>query len=241
MTTSRIRSLLFATIFALPFSANAITVDGDLSDLIAAIGGDPSLGNSASEAGNDAENNGFDITNSYVWFDWSNDTLYAGFETEGVVGDSCAPTGGGLCAVPTYQKLGFDSQETVSMQITLGSLVFDAGSIDAQTGSISGASVFGAPPLDQSGTAGGIDYAVSGTNDGVEFAISGLIAGGVDFDKNNPLDIALRFQAGSVTNPLLEDEAFVSATLVPIPAAVWLFGSGLIGLFGMRRFKANAE
>jgi hypothetical protein len=218
-----------------PFSANAIVVDGDLSDLQAAIIGDGSLGNSASEAGNDAENNGFDITNSYVWFDWSNDTLYGGFQTTGVVGDSCSPTGGGLCAVPTYDKLGFDSQETVAMQITLGSLVFDGGSIAAQTGSIIGANVFGIPPLDQSGTAGGFDYAVSGTNDGVEFAISGLIAGGVDFDKFNPLDIAIRFQAGSVSNPGPEDEAFVSATLVPVPASVWLLSSALMGLAAIRR------
>ena len=72
--TKRIRPailLLSTALLALPFSANAITVDGDLSDLISAIGGDPTLGGSATESGADAENNGFDITTSYVWFDWS--------------------------------------------------------------------------------------------------------------------------------------------------------------------------
>ena len=29
-------------------------------------------------------------------------------------------------------------------------------------------------------------------------------------------------------------------TTVPVPAAVWLFGSGLIGLVGLARRKANA-
>jgi len=32
---------------------------------------------------------------------------------------------------------------------------------------------------------------------------------------------------------------FVEQTAVPIPGAVWLFGSGLIGLVGMARRKAT--
>ena len=32
--------------------------------------------------------------------------------------------------------------------------------------------------------------------------------------------------------------ALVNATVVPVPAAVWLFGSGLLGLIGIARRKA---
>ncbi|NOQ89498.1 MAG: VPLPA-CTERM sorting domain-containing protein, partial [Gammaproteobacteria bacterium] len=39
------------------------------------------------------------------------------------------------------------------------------------------------------------------------------------------------------TGPLGEDSAWVGANVVPVPAAVWLFGSGLIGLIGFARRK----
>ena len=34
--------------------------------------------------------------------------------------------------------------------------------------------------------------------------------------------------------------ALVRTSVVPVPAAVWLFGSGLIGLIGVARRKARA-
>jgi len=38
---------------------------------------------------------------------------------------------------------------------------------------------------------------------------------------------------------LMEDFRFASA--IPIPASVWLFGSGLLGLIGVARRKANHD
>ena len=37
---------------------------------------------------------------------------------------------------------------------------------------------------------------------------------------------------------LFDNIAFGAATVVPIPAAVWLFGSGLLGLIGVARKTA---
>ena len=39
------------------------------------------------------------------------------------------------------------------------------------------------------------------------------------------------------TNPGLQYSLIITPTAVPIPAAVWLFGSGLLGLVGMARRK----
>ena len=36
------------------------------------------------------------------------------------------------------------------------------------------------------------------------------------------------------------NESFASFTVVPVPAAVWLFGSGLLGLVGIVRRKKEA-
>jgi len=38
-------------------------------------------------------------------------------------------------------------------------------------------------------------------------------------------------------DPATVGDTFSSTTVVPIPAAVWLFGTGLLGLFGMARKK----
>ena len=37
--------------------------------------------------------------------------------------------------------------------------------------------------------------------------------------------------------PVAESYAGVAANLVPIPGAVWLLGSGLVGLVGLKRRK----
>ncbi|VAW76723.1 hypothetical protein MNBD_GAMMA15-167 [hydrothermal vent metagenome] len=53
----------------------------------------------------------------------------------------------------------------------------------------------------------------------------------------------LRFNDGTTTTTTIDNAAditFGSATVVPVPAAVWLFGSGLVGLIGVaKRGKAT--
>jgi hypothetical protein len=40
--------------------------------------------------------------------------------------------------------------------------------------------------------------------------------------------------------PFFDDGSFADFTVVPVPAAVWLFGSGLLGLIGISRRKKSA-
>lgn len=75
------------------------------------------------------------------------------------------------------------------------------------------------------------------------------LTGVVDSDFNDlstippgdtPYFAALKFVQGpcdpEVTGECVEDSAF--GAVVPVPAAVWLFGSGLLGLVGMARRKS---
>lgn len=235
MPSQRFRAALLLTALAIPFSANsasAIVVDGNLTDLITASAS-IDHGATASESGTDAGWNGFDITNAYLFYDTGANSLYVGFQTNGPVGDSCNPNApGGLCAqfwIPAYTNPNFDGFENVQIQVDIGNSVFDADSIDYDSNPI-----LGNGSLDQSGTSNGIDWAVSETHNGVEFGLEGI---NLSFTPNNPLDVSVRLLAGSGTNPRPEDELYISATLVPIPAAVWLFGSGLAGLAAFRRVR----
>ena len=236
MASTRIRVfMLFSILLAVPFTANAITVDGNLTDLIAASG-DANVGASGSESGSDAENNGFDITNMYLYFDVSSDTLYAGFETQETVGNGCI-NGAGLCAF-LPDPIEFDNTEQVSMSLDVGTLSWAANDVQMLIIGDGGAGT-GPDILQGSVVPSGvsISYAVSEANDGVEFAIVGLIASGTinSFSPTVPVDIAVRFSAGSGKNPGPEDEAFIATTLVPIPAAVWLLGAALFGVASLRR------
>ncbi|VAW54702.1 hypothetical protein MNBD_GAMMA06-552 [hydrothermal vent metagenome] len=54
---------------------------------------------------------------------------------------------------------------------------------------------------------------------------------GIDFD---PTDAIWTFSASSLNGYSMS----IATTVVPVPAAVWLFGSGLLGLVGIARRKA---
>ena len=54
---------------------------------------------------------------------------------------------------------------------------------------------------------------------------------------NSYYDIASTYQAASGTSYVNVGSYLVQTSVVPVPAAVWLFGSGLIGLFGFARRK----
>jgi hypothetical protein len=60
-----------------------------------------------------------------------------------------------------------------------------------------------------------------------DVAISYLTIDGVDLD---PLDQTMVFY------PTL-DSLYVGVAAVPVPAAIWLFGSGLLGLFSLKRLS----
>jgi hypothetical protein len=51
--------------------------------------------------------------------------------------------------------------------------------------------------------------------------------------------VAIHAQTTSLSPPPTDSE-FIGGNLVPIPGAVWLLGSGLLGLIGFRRkFQKN--
>jgi len=220
-------------------SAVAVLVDGNLSDLKAMVGAVTDQSASGSESGFDAEGNGFDITNYFASYSIADDIFYFGFETQGPVGQSCNPTSNGLCSLG--ESLNFESQESVGLQIDLGSNTFATSDIEIILTGDGGAGV-GPDSVASLIQPGGVtvSWAVSEADNGVEFGVSGLAAAGLipGFSFANPFDYTVRFSAGSSINGLAEDSAILSAQLVPVPAAVWLFGSGIAGLIGIARRRS---
>ena len=84
-----------------------------------------------------------------------------------------------------------------------------------------------------------VTRAVSESFNGVEFSIIGLNALLSPFSFSNPADLLILFKAGSADiNPVSsggEDSYLLQMQVVPVPAAAWLLGSGLVGLLGLSR------
>lgn len=79
---------------------------------------------------------------------------------------------------------------------------------------------------------------ISGTSIGQEFAIS-LCETGLGCLNTNRLE---GFDDNSIfrVDDIVADAKTITLAAVPIPAAIWLFGSGLLGLIGIARRKAHA-
>jgi hypothetical protein len=242
-----IRAALSSALFLVATSASAVTVDGNLGDLIAAIGSEPfAPQNTASvtESGSDAESNGFDIVNGYAWYNGGTDTFFIGMNFAGPVG-----TAGGLEGAPTQVGCGqspnfdgvagiFDGCERYGFAIDIDAdatkefdlLLKGDGAIDSGLNTESAITYVNNTGLS---VAPVVNWNVSETNDGVEFSITGLRSLLEPFGPGNPRDVDIILRAGSITNVGLEDTLVLHMQVVPLPAAVWLFGSGLIGLLGL--------
>ena len=61
--------------------------------------------------------------------------------------------------------------------------------------------------------------------------------GGADFLNNGSTEFFAAHVADFVTSDSTTSAKFAGSTAVPVPAAVWLFGSGLLGLVGVARRK----
>jgi hypothetical protein len=80
----------------------------------------------------------------------------------------------------------------------------------------------------------GLSTSVQGTVQNIENATSSInLVGGYD-----TMSVIVAF--GLTTQTGVGFSGFVEQTPVPIPAAVWLFGSGLLGLVGVARRKKAA-
>lgn len=68
-------------------------------------------------------------------------------------------------------------------------------------------------------------------------SLQGLSYGRASYDNIPPLELDPFVTNVSVDYPIVRGNWLVRDTVVPVPAAVWLFGSGLIGLIGVARRK----
>lgn len=232
-------------------SASAVTVDGDLSDLISAVGASPYNALSATDPLGSADspttesNNGFDISNVFAYYDLAADVLYLGMNFYGTVGDSqsasSTATHEGLasCATTYCNRSIFDLNETYRFQLYDGTSIYDTQLLSY---SVVGENAGGDHSTGVSNPNGlVVTHAVSEANNGVEFSIAGLGPLLAPFGFSNPADLLIYFGAGSadinsVSNQA-EDSHSLQLQVVPVPAAVWLFGSGLAGLLGISARK----
>ncbi len=248
-----IRAALSTALFLAAASASAVTLDGDLTDLINtvgassynfAIGNDP-MGSSDIPA--TESNNGFDIKTVYSYYDVSLDTLYLGMSMFGTVGDSRAitdttsPHERTSTSLPSANRSIFDSNETYGVSLFKGTSTSDPGLLGYTVLGEDGGGDHSTGVTNPFGLT--VTHAVSESFNGVEFSIVGLNAQLAPFGFSNPADLLILFKAGSSdVNPVssaAEDSHLLQMQVVPVPAAAWLLGSGLIGLIGLSRRQRN--
>jgi hypothetical protein len=162
----------------------------------------------------------------------------------GTVGDSQAAGSAALnegiatAGAGSNNRSVFDANETYGFQLYLGTSTVDPQlllfSVLGTNANTPGDTVLtGNNPYSLT-----IGQTVSESLDGVEFSVQGLLANGaIPFAANQ--DLLIRFTAGSGdtggTSPAAEDSHNLQMQVVPVPAAVWLFGSGLLGLMAVAR------
>ena len=240
MNKVSIRGILVAAISAgallcLPNAqAVSVTIDGNMGDLIGATATPPSA---SGNDGVDVGGNGYDITETYAHYDSVSDTFFVGFRVAGDIGTA----GGNEGTFNTFCNSGFpgslsgdagvfDACEQYGVGIDIGSngsKDFDLRLTgDAAKDSGNGTETQSALTNPSSAT---FDYVVAETlNDGIEFSVTGL-----SYDPTAGATIS--FSASAVNSLFGQDDASLTIQAVPVPAAVWLFGSGLIGLLGVAR------
>ena len=90
---------------------------------------------------------------------------------------------------------------------------------------------------------GDFDYTLVGTDGGNDFdwtqmMVSAVMPAGTASTKIQLIHILE--SSTTETGAIYLDDASLTVTAVPVPAAVWLFGSGLLGLVGIARRKKAA-
>lgn len=264
-----IRTALSAAMLLTAASASAaiINVDGDLSDLISAVNSAPYNAADAADPLGSTEstesNNGFDINHVYSYYNATvgNGTLYLGLSVFGTVGDSQIVGDPDtdekrLAGAPlaSNNRSMFDSNETYRFELYKGTstsdpllLSYTVKGID--TGATAGSDYVSSISNPNSLT---ITHVVSEGN-GVEFSIAGLEPYLAPYSFTNPRNLLIFFGAGSTDPnyassgcttciPVIsgaEDTHLLQMQVVPVPAAAWLLGSGLLGLMGLARRQHN--
>ena len=254
-----LRAALFSAMLLSAMSASAatITLDGILTDVASAVSASTINTASAVDGTNETNSssqavengNGFDIKNVYSYYDPWTDTLYLGMNAYGAIGDSATsgtyerPTSCGTGTPPLLNcnRSYFDSNETYRFGLYLGTSTSGTnllsytvtGNDPTKSGTVwtdGGDSASSTNPYILT-----INRLISEANNGVEYSITGLnLSGAMPYHSN----LLIFFGAGSgdlnSISAKAEDTAYLQmVNVVPVPAAVWLFGSGLAGLLGL--------
>lgn len=129
-------------------------------------------------------------------------------------------------------NIAFDETVLNVLSVTIDEVVWDFGGAGISTGTIN----------NTAGTVNGImvNTFANVSGDFVVASIQMQAAAGISLSSLVLTEYALNPWAsgGSGINPAFVDGNV--AVVVPVPAAVWLFGSGLLGLFGVAKRKAHA-
>jgi hypothetical protein len=230
-----IAALLF---FSAPIKAATIAIDGDLTDLFTAQGSNiyaPYNSATGTDPVADAEQNGFEITDMYAYYDALDGTFYLGMQLDGSFGTSggdeglmdvfyFAPDPGAAGIFDANEHYGFNIIHTDSSTTLVDYTVVG-------NGNGYGYEVFTNP------YGSTVNWAVNETDNTVEFGITGLGSVLEPYFISGPANVGINFFAGSVSHPGPEDTASLSMQVVPVPAAAWLFISGALGLLGLARRK----
>lgn len=247
------RRATIATAIALSLSsipAHASFIDGSLADLAAEVAAAPYNAASATDPQGSGDtpttenNNGFDIRNVYAFYEQQTSVLYLGMNFYGTVGDSRAVTDTtstneylSSCATTYCNRSVFDANETYAIQLFAGTTMTSPVLLSFYvTGANNGTDTL---TVVSSVSGLSIARAISEANNGVEFSITGLDPHLAPYGFSNPAELLIRFSAGSGDpNPVssgAEDSHLLQMQVVPVPAAAWLFGSGLVGLIAAAR------
>lgn len=146
-------------------------------------------------------------------------------------GDSFTPSGGASTGTATFTNLDYSVQSPSSIALNeLGFFDLTGTTVTLDSGTLTysfedgGSPVAGIHDFSTNPIATTVDALTFGTWDSVNESLSAT------FTANN-----LAFDLGGVPTQLMIDVTLLDAhvtSVVPIPAAVWLFGTGLVTLFG---------
>lgn len=240
---------LFVSGLAVSANAASITVDGNLSDLL-----DASLTNplapfnwaAGTDSSSDGDGPGFNITNTYAYYDRGLDTFYIGMSFAGDVGTSGGTEGdplafGPVCSATDFNNVGsagvFDGYgcEKYGFNLSIDGVATNAVNLRIEGDGVAGSGA-GTEAVTVFDNAYGatVNWAVGDGvgGDGVEFSVTGLLALLEPMSISSPRDVTINFFAGSILNAAGEDQATLNMQVVPVPAAFWLLGSGFVGLVG---------
>ena len=141
-------------------------------------------------------------------------------------GFSNSPDGGGI-------DLSFDKDVLNILSVSIDESVWDFGGFGIRTGTID----------NTQGVLQGI-MVNTFSNVGTSFTVATIkfqaVGLGVSDILLNEFNLNPWASGGSAINPVyVSSSVTVEGTVVPVPAAVWLFSSGLIGLIGIARRKKS--